>query len=130
MTVPSDAPEKYRQFTSGADRLSLDFRFQPGTAALDSKAAADVDRVAMFLADLHYTGDNILLFGFADNTGAPAANSALSQERADAVSAEFAQRGIKPAAVLGFGSQLPVGSNESSEGRQKNRRVEIWLRKK
>jgi outer membrane protein OmpA-like peptidoglycan-associated protein len=36
---------------------------------------------------------------------------------------------VKPATVMGFGSQLAVASNDTPDGRQKNRRVEIWLRK-
>ena len=129
VSIPAGAPEQYRKLTSGADRLTLDFRFRSGTSELDAKAAADLDRVVTFLSDLHYSGNNILLFGFADNTGTKEVNDVLSKKRADAVAQEFDQRGIKPAVVTGFGSQLPVGSNDSAEGREKNRRVEIWLKK-
>jgi len=127
--IPSDAPTQYRQLTNGSNRLSLDFRFRTGSSELDNKALADLDRVVTFLTDLHYTGQNISLFGFADSTGTRLGNDALSKNRADAVERQFEQRGVKAAAVVGFGSQLPVASNETAEGREKNRRVEIWLRK-
>jgi phosphate transport system substrate-binding protein len=39
------------------------------------------------------------------------------------------QRGLTPTVVRGFGPDLPVASNDTDEGREKNRRVEIWLRK-
>jgi phosphate transport system substrate-binding protein len=49
--------------------------------------------------------------------------------RAKIVEDQFAQRGLRPAVVRGFGSDLPVASNDNDEGREKNRRVEIWLKK-
>jgi phosphate transport system substrate-binding protein len=127
--IPNDAPDQYRQLTTGSDRLSLNFRFRTGSSELDNKALVDLDRVVSFLTDLHYTGQNVLLFGFADSTGGRQVNEALSRDRAGAVARQFEQRGIKASAVVGFGSQLPVASNETVDGREKNRRVEIWLRK-
>jgi len=56
-------------------------------------------------------------------------NDALSKTRATAVAQQFEQRGVNASAVVGLGSQLPVASNETAEGREKNRRVEIWLRR-
>ena len=41
---------------------------------------------------------------------------------------QLVQRGVKPAAVKGFGSALPVASNDTDDGREKNRRVEIWIK--
>lgn len=127
--IPSEAPDRYRQLITGATRLSLDFRFQSGSSELDNKAVADLDRVVTFLTDLHYSGQNVLLFGFADGIGASQANEALAKNRANAVAREFEQRGVNASAVIGLGSQLPVASNDTPEGREKNRRVEIWLKK-
>jgi phosphate transport system substrate-binding protein len=92
------------------------------------KAQVDVDRVISLIADRKSAGDKILLFGFADSIGSPAANQALSLSRARIIENQFVQRGLKPAAVRGFGSSLPVASNDSPDGREKNRRVEIWIR--
>jgi len=119
-------PPDYRRLTSGSDRLSLDFRFREGSSQLDNKAVVDLTRVVTFLIDLHYSGDNLLLLGFDDSKEAP---ENLSKDRADAVALQFEQRGVKPATVVGFGSQLAVASNDTPEGRQRNRRVEIWLRR-
>jgi len=127
--IPSDAPERYRQLTNGATRLSLDFRFRTGSSDLDNKALTDLDRVVSFLTDLHYSGQNILLFGFADTTGTAQVNDSLSKNRATAVAQQFEQRGVNAAAVIGLGSQLPVASNDTPDGREKNRRVEIWLKR-
>lgn len=120
------APVDYRRLTSGSDRLSLDFRFREGSSQLDNKAVADLNRVVTFVTDLHYSGDNLVLLGFDDSKEAA---DNLSKERAAAVAQQFEQRGVKAATVVGFGSQFAVASNDSPEGRQKNRRVEIWLRR-
>ncbi len=127
--VAEGAPVGYKQLTEGAERLSLNFRFRTGKSDLDNKAIVDVDRVVSFIADLRYTGDKILLFGFADSTGSREVNNALSLSRAKVVEDQFVQRGLKPAEVRGFGSDLPVASNDTDEGREKNRRVEIWVKK-
>jgi phosphate transport system substrate-binding protein len=128
-TVSEDAPEEYKQLTQEANRLSLDFRFQSGQTVLDNKAKVDLDRVVSLIADLKVTGDKIMLFGFSDSIGSPAANQALSLSRAKAVESEFAERGLTPTIVRGFGAGLPVASNGSDDRQARNRRVEIWIRK-
>jgi phosphate transport system substrate-binding protein len=69
-----------------------------------------------------------MLLGFTDNIGDRAVNIGISQSRARIVAKEFEQRGLRPAIVKGFGPDLPVGSNDSDTGRERNRRVEIWLK--
>ena len=78
--------------------------------------------------DLKLVGSNLLLFGFADE-GAKDADLALSKQRAQAVAEHFEHRGVKPGVVTGFGSQLPVASSATEDGKEKKRRVEVWLRK-
>jgi phosphate transport system substrate-binding protein len=129
VATPRLAPVEYSRMTRGAGRLSLDFRFLPGGAVLDNKAITDINKVVDFMGDMGYGGNNILLFGFADNTGNPQFNVDLSQARAYAVAEQFIQRGLKPGLVKGLGDNLPVATNDTPEGREKNRRVEIWLRK-
>src|ERR1700733_204255 len=119
-------PADYRRLTSGYDRLSLDFRFREGSSQLDKKAVAHLARVVTFVTDLHYSGDHLVLLGFNDSKEA---TENLSKARADAVAQQFEQRGVKASTVVGFGSQIAVASNDTPEGRQKNRRVEIWLKR-
>jgi len=123
----NSAPE-YMSAISGAERLSLNFRFQTGSSGLDNRALADLDRVAGFLSTPGHRRGGIVLCGFADSIGTSQTNQALSVNRASVVADEFRRRGIVPATVTGFGAANPVASNETEEGRQKNRRVEVWLR--
>lgn len=127
--LSADAPMGYRSLLSGAQRLSLDFRFRTASKELDNKARVDIDRVVSILTDLKYNGSNVLLLGFADSRGTRPMNQLLSEDRARAVSEQFQMRGITPSMVRGFGPDMPVGSNETEEGRERNRRVEIWVKK-
>ncbi len=122
-------PPEYQKSTANATRLSLNFRFRSGSKDLDNKAIPDLDRVVSFLADMRTPPSSVILFGFADARGTADVNLKLSKERAQAVATEFTARGIKPALVTGFGAALPVASNDSPEGQEKNRRVEIWVKR-
>jgi len=125
----SEVERRYVRMTQGAARLPLDFRFRSGSSALDNKALDDLGRVATFISSPQYAGQNIVLMGFADSMGARQKNDELSQQRAAIVADEFKARGIKVSQVVGLGAERPVASNATPEGREKNRRVEVWLRK-
>jgi phosphate transport system substrate-binding protein len=124
----ADAPDDYQQVTNGAERLSLNFRFQAGKTVLDNKAKRDIEVVVDILGKNKNQNQKVMLLGFADSRGKAEDNRRLSEERARSVEQEFKQRGVTPATVIGFGSLLPVASNDTEEGREKNRRVEIWLK--
>ena len=128
-TAPAEAPPEYKSLTRDANRLSFDFRFASGQLDLDNKAKVDMDRVVSLIADLNISSDKVMLFGFSDSTGSSAANQALSLSRAKAIENQFILRGMKPAIIRGFGSNLPIASNETDEGQARNRRVEVWIKK-
>lgn len=124
---PSDA--QYRDLVSDAQRLSLNFRFGEGAAVMDSKAMADIDRLTRFMALPENVGKELLLIGFADRTElTPYMALSLSNDRVDLVAAELRARGLRIARQRGLGQIAPVASNESPQGRQRNRRVEVWIR--
>jgi len=74
-------------------------------------------------------GRNVSIEGFTDSTGSAEYNQALSERRADAVSAELALRGIARERIVahGYGESHPVAANDTAGNRQLNRRVEIVL---
>jgi len=67
--------------------------------------------------------------GHTDNTGTDAYNQGLSERRAGAVSSYLQGRGVMAERLItvGMGEQRPVADNNTSEGRQANRRVEITM---
>jgi phosphate transport system substrate-binding protein len=120
------APAEYRAFITGAKTLPFSFRFSPSSADLDTKGAQDLERLVKY-----YEANGaaqILLFGFADGSGSRTANQRLSQDRAESVARELRGSGVTPSVIRGFGATLFVDSNETAEGRARNRRVEVWVR--
>lgn len=68
--------------------------------------------------------------GYTDNTGTDAINNPLSVKRAQSVANYLTSNGVQYAQlknVNGYGSSNPVADNATAEGRQKNRRVEVYL---
>jgi OOP family OmpA-OmpF porin len=73
---------------------------------------------------------NIEVAGHTDSDGDPAANQALSAKRAQSVADYLIQAGL-PAdrlKALGYGSNQPLASNDTDEGKAKNRRIELLVR--
>ena len=129
ISIAQTAPSEYRRLTEGAERLSLNLRFRKGGKDLDNKARLDLDRVVNFITDLKFTGQHILLFGFADDGNEQNINLELSKQRAELVAEQFKRRGLTPSIVTGFGATIPVASSVTEDGKEKNRRVELWLKK-
>jgi phosphate transport system substrate-binding protein len=125
----AQAPAEYVDFTRGARRLSLNFRFREGSAIPDTKAVRDIERLAAYMRRPENTGRRLLLMGFADsNEGIPLHSLELSVHRVDTVADLLITRGVGPVRVRGYGSALPVAGNDTPHGRHKNRRVEVWVR--
>gem|GEM_PF-1084976 len=76
---------------------------------------------------LNESGTSITVAGHTDDVGSRGYNQALSQRRAESVKTYLIGKGIDPAKVqaIGYGKARPIASNDTDEGRAKNRRVEI-----
>lgn len=74
----------------------------------------------------------VQLAGHTDNTGDPEANKKLSVDRAAAVKDLLVAGGIDASRIdtAGWGQEKPIASNETEEGRAKNRRTELVLTKR
>jgi phosphate transport system substrate-binding protein len=126
--APVTELDKLKAFVAGSKRLGIVFHFQPNSTIVDAVAERDVARVKNYLVSIHDSGDHLLLAGFADNQGDPESNLEFSKKRADAVAALFVRQGLTPGQVAGFGSELPVASNSTEAGRERNRRVEVYIK--
>src|SRR5207237_9216199 len=93
LSVAARAPD-----ARGARRLTLDFRFRPGSSELDSRAIRDLDRLVAFLRANSISRLSLVSFGGDART----------------VVAALERRGVKPEAV--------------STGAGPSRRVEVWVR--
>jgi len=104
-----------------------DVLFDTGKYTLKSGAREKLAKVAGIL--LAYPGLNIEVGGYTDNVGGDSMNQQLSENRASSVRDYLVQQGVAINSVTsrGFGNTLPVASNDSSSGRQQNRRVELLV---
>ncbi|MEI7713439.1 MAG: substrate-binding domain-containing protein [Rhodospirillales bacterium] len=121
-------PPEYEAMIRNAERLSTDFRFRFNSVDLDNRSVRDTTRLADYLASRRIDPRRLLLVGFGDNIGQPAAIKAVSENRARAVAAALRQDGIAVGQTAGFGALMLVADNSTDEGRDKNRRVEVFLR--
>jgi phosphate transport system substrate-binding protein len=118
-------PARYQATVANAQRVSVDVRFRSGSNQPDSRARRDMDRLVTFLQNFREA--KVLLLGFSDSVGGVNSNLRLSEDRAKRIAEELSMRGIRASVVTGFGAEMPVASNDTDGGRQRNRRVEVWF---
>ncbi|WP_396625884.1 DUF937 domain-containing protein [Luteitalea sp.] len=108
------------------DRLE----FETGSATLKPTSNDQLDAIAAILKA--YPNVNIKIGGYTDNTGDKAANQKLSQARAENTMKAIVERGIAATrlAAEGYGDQFPVASNDTEDGRARNRRIDVRVTKK
>jgi outer membrane protein OmpA-like peptidoglycan-associated protein len=104
--------------------------FETGTTQLTPESVPTVTALSAILKA--YPSATFTLEVHTDSTGDPAANKKLSQDRADAIKAGLVQGGIAETRLntAGFGAEKPVASNDTEDGRAKNRRTELVVEKK
>lgn len=120
-------PEDYQAIARDAQRLTVNFRFDEGSASLDNKARLDVQRVVAYLKSHDKLDKQVTLAGFGDAKNDAQRAALLSKLRAMAVRRELLKNGVVLRDIRGFGAQMPVAANTADEGRIKNRRVEVWV---
>lgn len=93
--------------------------------ALKSSTRANLEELAPTL--IKYDDTDVLVLGHTDATGTDSYNETLSERRANAVDNFLTSKGVAGSRISsdGMGENDPVADNETEEGRQLNRRVEI-----
>lgn len=131
--VPLAELQRLALAMTGAERLSLTFRFEDGSSRLDAHSRDNLDDLARLIGARAFDGWSPVLAGFSDGSGNAAANLDLSRSRAQAVRIALAAAASDLAetdlpTVEAFGEALPMACDTTAAGRQTNRRVELWLR--
>lgn len=117
--------------TRNGDNINLvmpgNITFASGSADLNPSFFGVLDSVTLVIKEYDKTIINVS--GHTDSTGSAQKNQALSEQRASTVAQYLRTKGIPDQRVeaAGYGSTRPVASNDSADGRQKNRRVELTL---
>jgi outer membrane protein OmpA-like peptidoglycan-associated protein len=118
---------KYKdvEITPRALRLDQPVQFSNDTAVIRSVSFPLLDTVAEALKD--HSEIKIEIQGHTDSNGDDGHNLKLSQARADAVRRYLVEHGIEASRLTaqGYGETRPIESNQTSQGREINRRVEL-----
>lgn len=116
----------------GGFRLSTTLRFQPASIELQRESSEALDRLVAYLKTQDLAGRKILLAGYSDTSGAMDQNRDLSLQRANAardILLNASGGAITPdqVSVNGYGELFPIACNDTAQGRERNRRVEVWI---
>jgi outer membrane protein OmpA-like peptidoglycan-associated protein len=108
-------------------RLTNDILFDLNSAALRSASRSTLDDLANNFRQ--YPDNRIIVEGHTDSSGGDQLNQRLSEQRAANVADYLIDKGVAAGAitVYGYGESRPKTSNDTPEGRQQNRRVEIHI---
>lgn len=109
-------------------QLTNDILFDLNSTGLRPQSQQTLRDLAMNFRQ--YPNEAFDIEGHTDSIGSDEYNMTLSQRRADAVSAYLIEQGVPSSQIVarGYGETRPKASNDTPEGRQLNRRVEIHIR--
>jgi outer membrane protein OmpA-like peptidoglycan-associated protein len=101
--------------------------FATSSFELRETSFTELDRLVQVL--MNNPELKVSLEGHTDNEGSPSSNQKLSENRAKAVHDYLISKGVLKSRLQfkGFGEQKPIASNETEEGRQRNRRTELRI---
>ena len=100
--------------------------FETGSATLEADSKFELDHVVKMVKEYDLS---LQISGHTDNTGNTGSNVILSDARAKSVSDYLIGKGISSSQLetIGYGDVRPVDTNETAEGRQNNRRIELRI---
>jgi OOP family OmpA-OmpF porin len=118
---------KAKQTERGIVLTMGDVLFESGKASLSSEAVRNVEKLAGFLQQ--HPARNLLIEGHTDSVGSDEFNLGLSEKRAGAVKDQLVASGVNQERIttIGYGKRYPVAGNDTTAGRQQNRRVEVVI---
>lgn len=127
VTLPEDKrPEPITVLSRNEAVAINNLLFETASDQILPVSLPELKRIALFVQTYGYA---VRLAGHTDNIGQPEANKDLSQRRAESVKRQLVAFGCDEAKIkaFGYGDTKPVASNDTEEGRQQNRRVEITI---
>lgn len=123
----SDEAEVYKQGNQLIIRLK-GIQFPVGQAVIMPENYRLLSKVQRAINE--FEGPSAVIEGHTDSTGSKEINATLSQQRADAVMNYLVSNNTIPASKVvakGYGSEKPVASNATTEGRAANRRIDVFV---
>ena len=124
-----ETPKIARTIIRTIDTLVLpDILFETDRSELNKKSFYVLDSLCDLLKNMQV--DSMVVEGSTDNSGTATHNKKLSSDRALSVTRYVIEKSLLNSRLVvsrGLGSEKPIGNNETPEGRQLNRRVEIFI---
>lgn len=116
-----------QEVTTSKNIVLNNINFESGKTLLNVLSSNDLDILVLFLQDNKTA--KLEIQGHTDNSGTAAGNNKLSQARANSIVNFLIGKGIDKNRLTakGFGSSVPIASNNTPEGKAQNRRVEMKL---
>ena len=101
--------------------------FDLNKSTLTSAAKVNLDKLVPVFQS--YADTDIVIYGYTDSTGRVEYNQTLSEQRAASVRSYLTSKGLNGSRIKtkGMGVNDPIASNDTPEGRSKNRRVEFTI---
>jgi outer membrane protein OmpA-like peptidoglycan-associated protein len=123
---PAPAAEPTLETAQAGDTIVLHgVNFETARATLTTNARTILDQVAEKL--VARSGLKVEIGGHTDSRGGDAYNQQLSEQRAQSVMSYLTEKGVAAESLtaVGYGEAQPTDSNDTDEGRERNRRVEL-----
>lgn len=128
-TSDNNGCPRYKQIVVKSEKIELSEKvfFAFNKVDILPKSFPILDEVVQALKD--YPAIRVRIEGHTDDIGSAAYNQQLSEGRANAVRSYLVDHGIAPERLTskGYGADLPLDTNKTSEGRERNRRVEFVI---
>lgn len=123
---PDSDPDAKVELAEGKINIKEQVFFETSKAVIKSESFDLLNQVAQLLIDNPHIG-NVTVEGHTDSRGKYKLNMKLSQDRADSVMRYLVERGVDANHLnaIGYGPDRPIETNDTKEGRAKNRRVEF-----
>lgn len=123
---PDADPDALVELTAGKINIKEQVFFETSKAVIKEESFELLNQVAQLLIDNPHVG-NVTVEGHTDSRGKYKYNKKLSQDRADSVMKYLIDRGVDAARLnaVGYGPDNPIDTNDTKEGRARNRRVEF-----
>jgi outer membrane protein OmpA-like peptidoglycan-associated protein len=127
ITTALAVPRGTRIEPSAPPTVRLPIFFEFNSAELRPEGRALLDKVGAALSSDELATFRFSVEGHTDSVGSEGYNSSLSTQRAEAVQAYLEAQGVPPERLqtIGHGESAPVAANDTDDGRQRNRRVEL-----
>lgn len=125
---PREISIRLKPVEAGASTTLKNIFFETNSWQLKEESGVQLEEMAIFMKN--NPDVNMEVIGHTDRTGTESYNLDLSQKRAEAVVQELLKRKVEPYRIKskGVGYSMPVGDNNSEEGRSANRRTEFSVK--